>query len=119
VGQNGQVAKCVREEDTAFHAGHYRMNCQSVGIECEGACADPETWTDLLLDVLLQLCVDIVQRHGIIVSRLTIIGHNEVPDPRDPDKRGGIGHNVDPGSHFPWDRFMAALNARLNQGGVS
>jgi N-acetyl-anhydromuramyl-L-alanine amidase AmpD len=119
VGQKGQVARCVEDTDTAFHAGSFPMNLRSLGIECEGEAALKTTWANPLLDALLDLCSELTARHRIPVDRAHIIGHSEVPNPFEPGKFGGVGGNVDPGPFFPWERFMSALLARTNQGGVA
>lgn len=118
VGQGGRIVRCVEEDRTAFHAGHFPVNLRSIGIEAEGRAADPATWTPALMDALVELCADLVLRHGIPVQRTSagpgFAGHADVPNPRDPSKRGGIGGNVDPGVHFPWVAFLDRLTVRLS-----
>jgi N-acetyl-anhydromuramyl-L-alanine amidase AmpD len=120
VGQQGQVARCVNDEDTAFHAGNFPVNLRSIGIECEGHADEQSTWTQPMFDALLDLCAVLVKKHRIPVDRSHIFGHCDVPDPFDPKLKGGVGHNVDPGPWFPWDRFIEALRIRTTtQGDVA
>jgi N-acetyl-anhydromuramyl-L-alanine amidase AmpD len=117
VGKDGRIVQCVPEDRTAFHAGNFQVNLRSIGIEAEGHCADPATWTPELIDALVELCAGIVARHGVPVQRTSggpgFAGHADVPNPRDPTKRGGIAGNVDPGSYFMWPEFLDRLQARL------
>jgi N-acetyl-anhydromuramyl-L-alanine amidase AmpD len=115
LGQDGRCVACVSEEDTAYHAGNFRYNLRSVGIECEGLCKNESMWTDRLVYALVELLATICEQYGIAPDRSHIIGHCEVPDPTNPVVKGGIGHNADPGTHIPWDRIMAGLKARLGK----
>src|SRR5690606_14915332 len=90
---------CVREEDTAFHAG--RINERSIGSEHEGFAARPETWTEPLLRASAALVRRICRTHRIPVDREHIIGHVEPP---------GATH-VDPRPPFDGDRSLALVRA--------
>jgi N-acetyl-anhydromuramyl-L-alanine amidase AmpD len=119
LGHDGRCVACVPESDTAFHAGNFSYNLRSIGIECEGFAASPDTWTDRLVYALVELIADISKRHGFVPTRTNVIGHAEVPDPAHTGQLGGVGHNVDPGPHIPWERIMLGLDARLNTKGVA
>ena len=49
----GRVTPCVREEDTAWHAGDWEYNIQSIGIECrpEMSEGDQETAAELVREI--------------------------------------------------------------------
>jgi N-acetyl-anhydromuramyl-L-alanine amidase AmpD len=113
VSVDGDVAQYVLDADTAWHAGNAEYNARSVGIELEGHCSDPDAFTPAMLDSLVELADGLCCQHGIVKDRVHIIGHNEVPDPRHPDQRGGAGHHFDPGQYFQWERFMEALTRRV------
>ena len=67
VVEAGKVARMVSEADTAWHAGHWGYNQQSIGIECNPRNTEADRRTiGALID-------DIQRRHG----KLTIIGHKD------------------------------------------
>lgn len=108
VGRNGQIAQCVPEAFEAFHAGNSLYNRRSIGIEMEGYAAQPQSFPvdSVLFDVTAALVAEVCQRHGVSVDRQHIIGHDEVPDPKDPTKKGGAHHHGDPGRFFDRDAFV-------------
>lgn len=106
VGADGSVTQAVSEENVAWHAGNREVNARSIGIECEGFSAKPETWTPALLDALVALVAQLVSKYGIPVKHGSwnepgIIGHRDVP---------GTTH-TDPGTLFPWDAVLARVQA--------
>ena len=112
VSAEGLVVQCVPETEAAWHAGNGLYNRRSVGIECEGHAGDPSTWTPALVQALTELVLDVVRRNGIPADRQHVIGHNEVPDPRDPSQKGGLHHHTDPGPYAPWPEIAIALAAQ-------
>lgn len=112
ISKLGQVMQFVREEDTAFHAGHAETNALSVGIELEGFCADPANFTEPMMLTAIELGHAICDRYGIPASRVTVFGHMDVPDgrPGHQGEKGGAGHHSDPGPHFDFGRYLAALS---------
>jgi N-acetyl-anhydromuramyl-L-alanine amidase AmpD len=110
-----RIVQRVSEADAAYHAGSAMMNRRSIGIEVVGHADRAATWSPAVLAQLVSLSAAIVARHGIPVHRgfPGVIGHCDVPDPRNPELRGGASHHVDPGPHFPWSTFLEALGAEL------
>lgn len=104
VGEDGTVVHCVPEDRSANHAGNAEYNHRSIGIELEGFAADarPEKQLSSLTVLVAELCL----AHGIPADAAHIIGHRDVPDPRDPSKHGGIHHHTDPGENFPFARVL-------------
>ena len=109
VGADGTITQCVPEEYAAWHAGNGAINRRSIGIECEGDCDRAETWTPALTASLCWLMRDLATRYNIIVDRDHVMGHEDVPDPRDITKKGGAHHHRDPGKWFPWTLVMTAM----------
>ncbi len=109
VTKAGVVWEIVHEDDCAWHAGNVEYNRRSVGIECEGLCDRPDTFTPAMIEALVRLVGAVCDRHGIPRDREHVIGHNEVPNPKDPSKKGGANGHTDPGPHFPWALFMEWL----------
>lgn len=108
IGQDGSVCQCVPLDRAAWHSGNGNVNRRSVGIECEGDCHRPDTWTAEMQDALCHLVAWLVAEHGIPADRSHIIGHDEVPDPKHPGQFGGLNHHTDPGPFAPWARIIAA-----------
>lgn len=115
ISKLGQVMQFVREEDTAWHAGHAETNSLSIGIELEGDCYDPHNFTEPMMLAAIELGHAICDRYGIPASRVTVFGHMDVIDgrPGHQGEKGGAGHHVDPGPHFDFVRFLAALSGSI------
>lgn len=112
-----RIERHVSEELCAYHAGNRTVNDRSIGIEVVGDCRKPELWTPAVLRQLVLLCADLVRRYKIQVLHQAgpgICGHADVPDPRDPNRRGGASHHTDPGKHFPWAIFLRDLRLELS-----
>lgn len=76
------------------------LNCQTISIEIEGKAATiGQTLNDVQFDSLVKWIKNVAGRYNIPLDRDHIIGHFEVATDR-----------TDPGSSFPWDRLMAAIN---------
>ncbi|MFB6847248.1 N-acetylmuramoyl-L-alanine amidase [Streptomyces sp. NPDC056373] len=98
---DGRVAQCVRESDIAWHAGNWRYNTRSIGIEHEGWVDRPGYFTDVMYERSARLTAAICRRHGIPRNRAHIIGHHEVP---------GSDH-TDPGRHWDWKRYLRLVKS--------
>jgi N-acetyl-anhydromuramyl-L-alanine amidase AmpD len=79
VSRGGKVAQCVRDADIAWHAGNWKWNKHSIGIEHEGYASRPGSWSDALYHASARLAAHLSKRHGIPVDRYHITGHNRVP----------------------------------------
>lgn len=114
VGAAGELVQCVPEGSCAWHAGNRGYNYRSIGIECAGHAGKVETWTAPLLATLVDLLVEICQRHHLVVpDRAHIIGHCEVPDPAHPPLLYGATTRVDPGPHLNWTFVIGEVQRRL------
>lgn len=113
IGEGGIVYSVAPESAACWHAGNYRMNLRSIGIEVAGYAERADTWSPMVLVPLGMLIADLCKRHGIPCDRVHVIGHNEVPDPRQVGKFGGAGNHTDPGPHIPWDRIIEDARAIL------
>ena len=77
--RDGAVAQLVRNEDIAWHAGVWKYNQHSIGIEHEGFADDGAWYTDEMFRGSARLTAWCCKRHRIPVDRNHIIGHTEVP----------------------------------------
>ncbi|ETK36109.1 peptidoglycan recognition protein family protein [Microbispora sp. ATCC PTA-5024] len=108
----GEVVRCLPENVVAFHAP---PNTGSIGVElCDPQKGPSSRWGDVDHDAMLQqaarLVRQIAQRWDIPLRQLSVADVKA-------GKRGICGHvdvskafhktdHTDPGSGFPWDRFM-------------
>ena len=75
IGLNGEIIRCIPEDEVAFHSGSYGMNRKSIGIETchpdwEGKFAE-STYNSLV-----ELCADICRREELTIN--DIIRHYDV-----------------------------------------
>jgi hypothetical protein len=100
---DGDITQMVREQDTAYHAGNWTYNKESVGIEHEGFLSAPSRWyTDVMYRRSAQLTAAITKRYGVAVDRKYIIGHAEVPPPNT---------HTDPGPGWDWNKYIGYIKA--------
>src|ERR671917_2554139 len=107
VGRSGEVAQCVHNADIAWHAGHWRTNTKSIGIEHAGFVGNPNSFTRRMYRSSARLSAYLSRRFNIPVDRRYIIGHNQVPGC--PGAGGGVSCHTDPGRHWNWDRYMRLI----------
>jgi N-acetyl-anhydromuramyl-L-alanine amidase AmpD len=99
VGKKGQIAQCVHNEDIAWHAGNWRYNVRSIGIEHEGYAGKRKTWTDRMYRSSARLSAYLAKRYNIPVDRRHIIGHRQVPRV----------NSSCPGRYFDFDRYLRLI----------
>lgn len=101
IGKRGEVVQCVPDERRAWHAGpsklegRERVNDFSIGIELVNAQTGRDPFTEAQYRSLALLTADLVERHGIPLSRL--VGHRHVTN-YPTVKR-------DPADNFDWARY--------------
>ena len=79
VGRRGQIAQCVHNADIAWHAGNWRFNKKSIGIEHSGYANRPGWWTDRKYRSSAKLAAYLCRRFNIPPDRRHIRGHRSVP----------------------------------------
>ena len=109
VARSGRIIQLVHLSDIAWHAGNWRTNEQSVGIEHEGFTYGPRGFTDAQYRASARLAAWIARRSLMPIDRKHLIGHAEVPDGR--GGRGGSSHHTDPGPHWNWATTSASSAA--------
>ena len=107
VYKSGRIYRSVPDNDVAWHAGNWRVNQRSIGIEISATAALGD-WTEVQLLQVAKLVAGIAQEYGIPIDREHIVGHVEVSGP---------GGHTDPGPHFDWPRFMGLVQG-VRGGGV-
>lgn len=104
----GRIYRSVPDKDVAWHAGNWKVNQRSLGIEIQAQAAKAN-WTEAQLLQAARLVAALSREYGIPLDREHIVGHVEVSGP---------GGHTDPGPHWPWERFMAMVR-RVARGGLS
>ena len=99
VSRGGKVAQCVRDADIAWHAGNWKWNKHSIGIEHEGYAGRPGAWSDAMYHASARLAAHLSRRHDIPVDRAHITGHKRVP---------GAATRC-PGRHFNYERYRRLI----------
>ena len=106
VSRDGSIVQLVHLSDIAWHAGNWKVNQHSIGIEHVGDTYDPNGFTNAQYQQSARLVAWLVRRYGIPVDRQHIIGHSQVPDPNDPSALGGSDHHTDPGPYWRWGYYL-------------
>jgi N-acetylmuramoyl-L-alanine amidase/Bacterial Ig domain len=106
VSRRGRIVQLVHDSDIAWHAGNWRVNAESIGIEHEGWVDDPAGFTDAQYRASARLAAYIARRALMPIDRHHVIGHHEVPNPFDPSKLGGSDAHTDPGRTWSWARYL-------------
>ena len=105
VSRRGRIVQLVHQSDIAWHAGNWRVNAHSIGIEHEGMTYDPAGFTDRQYQASARLVAYIARTALMPIDRRHLIGHADVPDP-DGSGRGGSSHHTDPGPFWNWARYL-------------
>ena len=105
VSYTGQVTQMVAEKDIAWHAGNWDYNTRAIGIEHEGFASNGFPTKEYYGSA--RLAASICSRWGVPMDRNHVIGHNQVPDPDNPNLFGGSDHHWDPGPHWNWSGYLA------------
>lgn len=75
IGLNGEIIRCIPEDEVAFHSGSYSMNRKSVGIET----CHPDwegKFNENTYNSVVELCADICKRYNLGID--AIIRHYDV-----------------------------------------
>ena len=110
VSYKGQVTQMVAEKNVAWHAGNWDYNTRAIGIEHEGY-AGINTYTSPEYYASARVVASICSRWGVPMDRKHVIGHNQVPDPNNPNLFGGADHHWDPGPYWNWNGYMRLAQA--------
>ena len=95
VGERGKVTQCVRNEDIAWHAGNWRYNKRSIGIEHSGYASSPGAFRGKYR-TSAKLSAHLARRYNIPVDRKHFVLHRNVPGVNKPC----------PGRYFDYDTYL-------------
>ncbi|MFJ1967303.1 N-acetylmuramoyl-L-alanine amidase [Streptomyces sp. NPDC087903] len=111
---DGAVTQMTRTKDIAFHAGNYWFNMHAIGIEHEGYAAQGATWySQTQYEATADLVKYLAKKFDIPLDRQHIIGHDNVPGPRDSYL---AGMHWDPGPYWDWTAFMGMVSPSTVRG---
>lgn len=105
VSRGGKIVQLVHVSDIAWHAGNWRTNVESVGIEHEGFTYGPDGFTTTQYRNSAKLTAWLAKRALMPIDREHIVGHADVPSPNGRGRGGASGH-TDPGPHWNWKRYL-------------
>jgi N-acetyl-anhydromuramyl-L-alanine amidase AmpD len=114
VARSGRIVQLVHLSDIAWHAGNWRVNAESVGIEHEGWTDDPSGFTPAQYRASARLAAYIARRSLMPIDRAHIIGHSQVPAPG--GGWGGSSHHTDPGRYWNWTRYLQLVRRYAHPG---
>jgi N-acetyl-anhydromuramyl-L-alanine amidase AmpD len=105
VSRTGSIVQLVSTSDIAWHAGNWRVNARSIGIEHAGWSYRRGSITRAEYRASARLVAYLARRMQIPIDRRHVIGHAQV---RHPSGRGwgGVGHHTDPGPYWNWERYL-------------
>lgn len=75
IGLNGEIIRCIPENEVAFHSGSYSMNRKSIGIEDCHPDWDGK-FNENTYNSLVELCADICKRYNLSIN--DIIRHYDI-----------------------------------------
>lgn len=104
VARSGRIIQLVHTSDIAWHAGNWKVNLESVGIEHEGFTRGPNGFTAAQYESSARLAAWIARRALLPIDRKHLIGHADVPAPG--GGLGGASRHTDPGPRWDWDRYL-------------
>ena len=113
VGTRGEVAQCVRDVDIAWHAGWWKTNKHSIGIEHAGYVNNPDWFTQRMYRASARLSARCCKKYRIPMDRKHIIGHYQVPGC--PSSGGGASCHTDPGRYWNWKKYMRLVRYYRNR----
>lgn len=69
IGLNGEVVACMPENEIAWHAGNYKINCNSIGFEC----CHPDwggKFSDITYNTLITMLADKCRQYNLNVNAI-------------------------------------------------
>lgn len=103
IGLNGEIIRCIPDDEVAFHAGSYSMNRKSIGIEdCHPDWGGK--FNDNTYNSLIELCANLCKQYNINVNN--IIRHFDVTGKSCP--RYYVEHDE------AWQQLKQDVNNKIN-----
>lgn len=108
IGLNGEIIRCIPNNEVAFHSGSYSMNRKSIGIEnCHTDCNGK--FNNNTYNSLVELCASLCKQYNITINN--VIRHFDVTSKNCP--KYYVEHNE------AWQQLKQDINNKINGGTVT
>lgn len=108
VGLNGEIIRCIPDDEVAFHSGSYSMNRKSIGIEV----CHPDwsgKFNEATYKSLVELTANLCKKYNIPVNN--VIRHYDVT--------GKLCPKYYVENQVEWDKFKQDVQNAINNGTVT
>lgn len=108
VGLNGEVIRCIPDDEVAFHSGSYSENRKSIGIENCHPNVDGK-FNEQTYNALVELCAELCKKYNIGINNVKT--HNMITGKNCP--KYYVEHEE------AWEQLKQDINNKINGGTVT
>ena len=108
VGLNGEVIRCIPDDEVAFHSGSYSENRKSIGSENCHPNVDGK-FNEQTYNALVELCAELCKKYNIGINNVKT--HNMITGKNCP--KYYVEHEE------AWEQLKQDINNRINGGTVT
>lgn len=108
VGLNGEIIRCIPDDEVAFHSGSYSENRKSIGIENCHPNVDGK-FNEQTYNTLVELCAELCKKYNIGINNVKT--HNMITGKNCP--KYYVEHKE------AWEQLKQDINNKINGGTVT
>lgn len=108
VGLNGEVIRCIPDDEVAFHSGSYSENRKSIGIENCHPNVDGK-FNEQTYNALVELCAELCKKYNIGINNVKT--HNMITGKNCP--KYYVEHRD------AWEQLKQDINNKINGGTIA
>lgn len=108
VGLNGEVIRCIPDDEVAFHSGSYSENRKSIGIENCHPNVDGK-FNEQTYNTLVELCAELCKKYNIGINNVKT--HNMITGKNCP--KYYVEHEE------AWEQLKQDINNKINGGTIT
>lgn len=108
VGLNGEVIRCIPDDEVAFHSGSYSENRKSIGIENCHPNVDGK-FNEQTYNALVELCAELCKKYNIGINNVKT--HNMITGKNCP--KYYVEHEE------AWEQLKQDINNKINGGTIT
>lgn len=108
VGLNGEVIRCIPDDEVAFHSGSYSENRKSIGIENCHPNVDGK-FNEQTYNTLVELCAELCKKYNIGINNVKT--HNMITGKNCP--KYYVEHKE------AWEQLKQDINNKINGGTIT
>lgn len=108
VGLNGEVIRCIPDDEVAFHSGSYSENRKSIGIENCHPNVDGK-FNEQTYNALVELCAELCKKYNIGINNVKT--HNMITGKNCP--KYYVEHKE------AWEQLKQDINNKINGGTIT